>query len=422
MTERRMLPDSFALPVAPATASNLVSANSFFAALEAAGMPKASEEFSVLPQHQVIPSSVVAEIATFVRIFDRITTRDAWRIAALRGVPVIATLRRSETCFFSAWDFHLSPEGNWQLIEFNDNGSGFIFAAIINSLYYEATRQEQNRKIIAPISVSRFKQHIGDLVEREAEAFFGSCPDGLFVVLDDSTSLERGKFRRELDLLCDLLRRRRRRSEVAVPAELCWDGTNLLLSGQAVSFIVNRSTDFFWESADFGALRRAYEIGGVYMAPNPFTYATRSDKRLLEWLALPHWDNDLGIELEERELLHSHVPETHLIRTENVEELARRKQEFVFKPLHGFAGRGLLESAAIGRARLRRLATRGDRYIAQRWAPKSSFEIGGTTVWTDLRVWAYRGEILQLSGRASRRPDRLDLTPPGGWVPTYASI
>ena len=313
MTERRMLPDSFALPVAPATASNLVSANSFFAALEAAGMPKASEEFSVLPQHQVIPSSVVAEIATFVRIFDRITTRDAWRIAALRGVPVIATLRRSETCFFSAWDFHLSPEGNWQLIEFNDNGSGFIFAAIINSLYYEATRQEQNRKIIAPISVSRFKQHIGDLVEREAEAFFGSCPDGLFVVLDDSTSLERGKFRRELDLLCDLLRRRRRRSEVAVPAELCWDGTNLLLSGQAVSFIVNRSTDFFWESADFGALRRAYEIGGVLYGADPFTYATRSDKRLLEWLALPHWDNDLGIELEERELLHSHVPETHLV-------------------------------------------------------------------------------------------------------------
>ena len=225
--------------------------------------------------------------------------------------------------------------------------------------------------------VSLFEQHIGDLVERAAEEFFGKCPDGLFVILDDSTSLQRGKFRREFDLLCELLRRRGRRSEVAAPAELCWDGTNLLLSGRAVSFIVNRSTDFFWESPDFAALRRAYQNGGLYVAPNPLTYATRSDKRLLECLSLPHWDNELGIEAEERELLRGHVPETHLVRIENMEELARRKQEFVFKPLHGYAGRGLLSSAAIGRARLRRAGST----IAQ-----PCFEIGGITVWTDLRV------------------------------------
>jgi hypothetical protein len=101
--------------------------------------------------------------------------------------------------------------------------------------------------------------------------------------------------------------------------------------------------------------------------------------------------------------------------------VARRKRDFVFKPLHGFAGRGLLDSAAIGRARLRRLATRGERYIAQRWVPKSCIQIGGAAVWIDLRVWAHCGKIFQLSGRASRRPDRLDLTPPGGWVPTYVS-
>ncbi len=297
-----------------------------------------------------------------------------------------------------------------------------MFAAIINSVYYGMLRSDERQKLTAPMPTPLFEQHIGELVEREAAAFFGRCPDGLFVILDNSTSLQLGKFRRELDLLRDLLRRRGRRSEVAAPAELCWDGTSLLLSGRAVSFVVNRSTDFFWESADFGALRQAYETGRVYVAPNPFTYATRSDKRLLEWLALPHWNNELGIERKERELLHNHVPETHLVRTDNVEELARRKQEFVFKPLHGFGGRGLLDSAAVGRRRLRRLASRGERYIAQRWAPKSCIAIGGATVWAGLRVWANRGEIFQLSGRASRRPDRLDLTPPGGWVPTYVSL
>ncbi len=46
----------------------------------------------------------------------------------------------------------------------------------------------------------------------------------------------------------------------------------------------------------------------------------------------------------------------------------------------------------------------------------------GERLWTDLRVWAYRGEIVLVSGRASRRPDRLDLEPPGGWLPTYGSL
>jgi hypothetical protein len=119
-----------------------------------------------------------------------------------------------------------------------------------------------------------------------------------------------------------------------------------------VVFIVNRSTDFFWRSEAFSTVQAAYRSGGVHMAPNPFTYATCSDKRLLEWLFLPHWDEALGIRPEEREILSAHVPETHLLRAENVDGLARRKQELVFKPLHGFAGRGLLGSTEVGRSRL----------------------------------------------------------------------
>jgi hypothetical protein len=394
----------------------------FYAALQAAGMPEVPGEFSVVPQHQVIPSAILAEISDFIHAFDRVTAREAWQTAALREAPAIVQLRRPEVCFFSAWDFHLPPGGGWQLIEFNDNGSGFIFAAIINVLYYEAAGLAQEKRIVAPARLPAFNQHIGDLVEQEARAFFGECPEDLFLVLDDAESLRQGKFRRELQLLCDLLRQRGWRAELGCPAELRWDGRRLLFKGQAVSFIVNRSTDFFWRSEDFSALRRAYQPGRVYVAPNPFTYATRSDKRLLEWLSLPHWDKELQIEPEERQILSNHAPETHLIRAENLEELAQRKQEFVFKPVHGFAGRGLLGSAAVGRARLRRLVTHGKGYVAQRWVPKPHLEIDGVPLWTDLRVWAYRGEIFHLSGRASRQPDRLELTPAGGWLPTYPSL
>jgi hypothetical protein len=394
----------------------------FYAALQAAGMPEVPGEFSVVPQHQVIPSAILAEISDFIRAFDRVTGREAWQAAALREAPTIVQLRRSEVSFFSAWDFHLPPGGGWQLIEFNDNGSGFVFAAIINALYYEAAGLGQEKRVAAPARLLAFNQHIGDLVEQEARAFFGELPGDLLLVLDDAESLQRGKFRGELQLLCDLLHRRGWRAELGDPAEIGWDGRRLLFKGQTVSFVVNRSTDFFWQSEDFAALRTAYQAGRVYVAPNPFTYATRSDKRLLEWLSLPHWDKDLEIEPEERQILSDHVPETHLIRTDNLEELALRKREFIFKPLHGFAGRGLLGGDAVGRARLRRLMTHSKGYVAQRWVPKPSLEIDGVSLWADLRVWAYRGKIFHLSGRASGRLDRLELMPPGGWLPTYASL
>ncbi|HLK81752.1 MAG TPA: hypothetical protein VKT99_09695 [Xanthobacteraceae bacterium] len=395
----------------------------FFAALLAAGMPEAPEEFSVLPQHQVIPAAVLAEISDFIRAFDRVTAREAWQVAALREAPPVAQLRRRELCFFSAWDFHLPPGDAWRLIEFNDNGSGFIFAAIINALYYETAGLAQDKRIAPPPHLPVFKHRIRDFVEQEARAFFGENPGDLpFLILDDAQSLQQGKFRKELRLLRELLREGGWRAELGCPAETRWDGRRLLFKGQRAAFIINRSTDFFWQSDDFSALRTAYQAGCVYVSPNPFTYATRSDKRLLEWLSLPDWDNELQIGPAERQILHNHVPETHLLRSENLAGLAEKKQEFVFKPLHGYAGRGLLDSAAVGRTRLRRLVTKGEGYVAQRRVAKSELEIDGEHVWTDLRVWAYRGEIFHLSGRASRRPDRLDLTLPGGWLPTYALL
>ena len=395
------------------------STTNFYVALHAAGLPQVPNEFSVVPQHQIIPRAILTEISEFIRVFDRVTGRKAWQAATFRHAPAIAHLWRSEVCFFSAWDFHLPPEGGCWLIEFNDNGSGFLFAAIINALYYESAGLAGEALIRAPLSLAAFELHIADLVKRE-EACFSEHPGDVVLVLEDADALQKGKFRRELELLIELLRRHGFNAALASPADLRFDGRRALFNEQAVGFIINRSTDFFWAGQEFSSLRSAYQHGSVYVAPNPFTYATRSDKGLLEWLSRPDWDKDLGIEPGERRILRKHLPETHVVRTENLDELTRRKQDFAFKPLHGFAGRGLLSSAAIGRTRLRRLVAHDHGYVAQRWVPKPCLQINGAPIWTDLRVWAYRGEIFNLSGRASRLPDRMDLAPPGGWLPTYA--
>jgi hypothetical protein len=394
-----------------------------FAALRQSGMPDVPECFSVALTYQRIPRAILAEIDAFIQVFDRVTSRSAWQQTVPASAPEIARVKRSEVCFFSAWDFHIPREQphHWQLVECNDNGSGFMFAALINHVYYEVSGFGQHRVVEAPAAFSVFTQRLAGMIRREAEAFFGELPQGLLLILDDAESLQKGKFQHELILLRDLCRRDGWTAEISSPAETSWDGRQLLWRGQRVSFVVNRSTDFFWEAAVLSSVSAAYRDGSLYVAPNPFTYATRSDKRLLEFLSNPTWDAQLGIQPQERTVLSAHVPETHLLRAQNVEDLARRRDEFFFKPSRGFASRGLLTSSQVGRARLRRLIKKGEAYVAQRRAPKFRLETtDGVCLWTDLRVWAYRGERFLLSGRASRHPDVLDLTSPGGWLPTYA--
>ncbi len=398
------------------------SEEQLFAALRESGMPDVPEQFSVALTHQEIPRTILAEIDAFIRTFDRVTTRPAWQETVTASGPEIATLKRSEVCFFSAWDFHIPREqpDRWQLIECNDNGSGFLFAALMNRVYYEGSGLGQ--RVEPPLPFSVFAQHVAGMIRREAEGFFGEFPHGLVLILDDAESLQTGKFRHELILLRDLCRREGWKAEIGCPADTHWDGRSLRCRGENVSFIVNRSTDFFWDAEVLAAVRAAYRDGRVYVAPNPFTYATRSDKRLLEFLSKPAWDAALGIRAEERAVLTAHVPETLLVRAENVEDLVRGKEEFFFKPTHEFASHGLLTSSQVGRTRLRRLLRKGEGYVAQRRAPKFRLQArNGVCLWADLRVWAYRGERYLLSGRASLDADLLDLSAPGGWLPTYAA-
>ncbi len=395
------------------------------AALRASGMPDVPERFSVALTHQEIPNAILAEIDNFIRAFDRVTTRPAWYETLTASVPEIARRKRDEVCFFSAWDFHLPTEhpAGWQLIECNDNGSGFLFAALINRFFYEVRGLYSDPAIAPPPEFPAVAEHVASMVEREARDFFGEFPRHLFLILDDRESLVRGRFRHELVLLRDLLRQRGWPAELAAPEEIRWNGRQLLWHEQQVSFVINRSTDFFWQDAVFSPLRAAYLAGRTYVAPNPFTYATRSDKRLLEFLSRSDWDAQLGITAAERALLGAHVPETYLLREDNVDYLVGRREELIFKPIHGFASRGLLIGSQVGRTRLRRLLKKAEGYVAQQRVPKARLvapEMADGFLWADLRVWAYRGDRFLVCGRASAQRDVLDLTPPGGWLATYS--
>jgi hypothetical protein len=395
----------------------------FFSRLTASGMPEVPQQFSVVPCAQLIPHTTLNQIDEFIRLFDRVTTSAAWLRRVTAAAPEIARARRREICFFTAWDFHLSPERGWQLIECNDNGSGFLYAALINRIFYELSDFTRASTVLPPPTIDAFENRLAELIDRESREFSGTNPQGVFLIVETSEALADGKFYREFLLLRELLRQRGRRAEMATPDELRWDGETLLLGDEPVVFIINRATDFFWGGEIFAPLRAAYLSGKVYVAPNPFSYATRSDKRLLELLSLPHWDREIGITPEERAVLSAHVPETYVLTAENLDEIAPRKTAFFFKPAQGFASHGVLPSSQVGKGRLRQLLRKKLSYVAQKTVPKpvlvSTGNDGEAPLWTDLRVWSYRGERYLISGRASKQRDLIDLDPPGGWLPTF---
>lgn len=395
-------------------------ARELFSRLTASGLPAVPDEFSVTFAHQIVSPSTLGEIQTFIEVFEAVTTRRAWREAVTASRPEVMRAEKEEVCFFSAWDFHLPPGGPWQVIEFNDNGSGLLYAALINEGMYGLLSAQDRDAAVAPISAEELERRIIGMVHDEATQFFGSMPDGLFLILDDPESLQRGKFLREMEMLRDLFRRNGLAAEVGAVTDLSWSDGELRFAGKPVAFVVNRSTDFFLAGETSAAVRAAFRAGTVYIAPNPFTYATRSDKRLLEFLSQAEHDAALGIGRDERALLSAHVPATYLLHAENIDAIAEHKDQFVFKPVHSHAGRGFLPSAKVGRSRLSRLVKKGSGYIAQERVPRPEIRLDGASVWTDLRVWAYRGEVTLLSGRASMRSDLLDLSPPGGWLPTFA--
>ncbi len=259
------------------------------------------------------------------------------------------------------------------------------------------------------------------MLVNEAKVAGLSPQAGLWLILEDAEALQQGKFRQELHLLQELLQSNGWSVAIGSPDELDWTGQCLDWQGQSVHFVINRCTDFYLQAEVFTALRAAYSHGQIYISPNPFSYATRSDKRLLAWLSASGRDTELGIQPDERLLLNAHVPETQVLSEHNVERLAAQKDTFVFKPMHGFAAHGVLPSNQVGRSRLKRLLRKGQSYVAQQRVAKPCMDTAEGRVWNDLRVWAYKGRCFMLSGRASGDPERMQLQPPGGWLPTFVA-
>lgn len=175
-------------------------------------------------------------------------------------------------------------------------------------------------------------------------------------------------------------------------AELTFSEGRLRHEGRPIARVYWRSTDFLLSEPQHEPVRRAVLEGSTILAPSPEAYAAIADKRrFVEWSQQPELARDETTGLSFR------IAETLPLSARTVEAWYADRSEWVFKPISGYASRGVYVGKSISRKKLAELAP--DLYLAQRYAPHPLIDRDGTEWKYDVRFFADRGQIIGAAAR-----------------------
>lgn len=303
----------------------------------------------------------------------------------MRGVAELwrrietATPAANERPLLLSYDVHPTSEGP-VLIEVNTNAGGVMTAMqtarTINRCCVDWEQAQLQARLI-----QLFRRDLLDVSRRG---------QGLLVIADDQ--LETQTLLPEMQGMAQLLQHEVDEARVVEAAELQFREGRLWHHGAVVDYVYWRSTDFLLQDAAHTAVRSAVAAGAVRLAPSAAAYAAIADKRrLVEWSRQPELARD------ELGNLTFRLAETVPMNTRSAEDWYAERRDWVFKPVSGFASRGVYVGKSISRQKLATLPA--DDYLAQRYAPHPVVDRDGSEWKYDVRFYADRGEVIGAAAR-----------------------
>ena len=351
-----------------------------------------------------------------IRAVERVARSEEYRTRVLEYAPAIANSTASHAGVFTGYDFHIGTLGP-RLIEINTNAGG----AFLNM----AARDHQiaccdiANEYLAQLPTS--KQLEGIVVamfEREWSLAGRSRPLRRIAIVDDSPTSQY--------LYPDFLLARRVfenhgiRTHIADLAQLKLDGEQVIVDGEPVDLIYNRSTDFYLQSPEARVLRDAFERDLAVVTPHPKAHALLANKQNLTLLSDGNVLAGLGLDRGTIELLTRSIPRTHRVNAGDEGWWHDRKAWF-FKPENGFGSRGAYRGDKITRRAFADVI--GGAYIAQEFAPPGEriHETDGNakSLKVDIRCYAYEGKIQLMAARLYQGQTTNFRTAGGGFAPVY---
>lgn len=156
------------------------------------------------------------------------------------------------------------------------------------------------------------------------------------------------------------------------------------------SFVYNRHTDFYLETAESETIRQLYNENKIQLSPQPYEYFLLADKaRFIDWTT----QNDV-------EKPASLLP-TYDLGVADKDFIWSQRKQFFFKPKTAFGGKQTYKGASISRKVFEEVTNSS--FIAQKISPPSEIEVelNGQKVKMkyDLRCYAYQDELQLIMAR-----------------------
>lgn len=353
-------------------------------------------------------------MAGAVRAIGSVAALPQYRDHVLRWAPPIAHRDHGPAGTFMGYDFHLGDDGP-KLIEINTNAGGAFINAVLARAQSACCGMEAALRKGFPDTA--FDQSVVRTFEEEWRLQRGSGRPAGIAIVDDRP--EDQYLYPEFVLAKKLLERHGFEAVIADPQQLTHTGDRLLVANRPVDLVYNRLVDFSLAEPRHRALRDAYASGHVVLTPNPHVHASLADKRNLSFLSDPACLEAAGASPSDIALLTQVVPETIVVTPQNADGLWRARKQFFFKPATGHGSKAAYRGAKLTRKVWAQIAS--GTYVAQRYAQPSArmIEIDGVTEArkVDVRLYAYRGEILLTAARLYKGQATNFRTEGGGFAP-----
>ena len=292
---------------------------------------------------------------------------------------VAADPRADSRPLLLSYDVHPSPEGP-VLIEVNTNAGGVLTAIQAARVGNDCCADLQQGLLEARL-LALFRR---DLLSVDAES------TGVVAIIDDH--LETQALLPEMHALAMLMRPLAQDVLVVDAADLRYSDGRLRHAGRAIDRVYWRSTDFLLTDPAHAAVRRAVLEQTTVLAPSPEAYEAIADKRrFVEWSERSELSRDPSSGLTFR------IAQTLPMAGRSTEQWYADRREWVFKPVSGYASRGVYVGKSISRRKLEELPAAD--YLAQRYAPHPVIDRDGREWKYDVRFFADRGQIIGAAAR-----------------------
>lgn len=342
-----------------------------------------------------LPQSVIDEAQQCIAALFRLRENPFYQKSYAKDLDSLGLKDPGNKSICMSYDFHVTANNHLKLIEVNTNAS---FLPLGHEMYGA-------KKL--PLPVADFSlEEIRQNVESELRLNGKGLPPRGIAIIDESPEQQRLYI--EFLVYQELFTQWGWKSEIT-------DYRNLDLSN--IDFIYNRLTDFYFNSSESTALKKAFVERQVCISPNPVEYFLLADKqRMIDWHAPENLDK-WNVPTEDQQTIRSIVPQCVSLDTTNKEDIWSQRKTYFLKPKRAFGSKQSYKGASVSRKVFDEIA--GQEFIVQELvpAPEIAFNTpdGEQSFKYDLRCFAYQGRLQLIVARIYQGQVTNLRTPLGGF-------